>query len=181
VVSVVLTALTVTVVAVPSAMKGVALTVLSGSMRPGIQPGDAVVVAGVGDPAEIAIGDVIAYLPYPNDPTLVTHRVTGISAIGDGGREFTTQGDANNSADAPVLDYQVRGKVMYTVPLIGRYTNWGQGHAKWVPAALGAGLLAYAAWLLVGSFRPVPVSGAGDADPTASLASRRGRVAPNES
>jgi signal peptidase len=95
-----LVALVVALVVVPKAFNGQALTVLSGSMRPVMDPGDIAVVAGVEDPSSVKIGDVIAYMPYPNDPTLVTHRVVGIGVSTEGGTTFTTQGDANTKAMA---------------------------------------------------------------------------------
>jgi signal peptidase len=138
---------------VPWAAHGAALTVLTGSMRPTIQPGDVAVVAGVSDPSTIEVGDIITFMPFPDDPTLVTHRVIGVGTAGDGTPVFTTQGDANNAQDEPVMGYQVRAKLLYTVPWIGKYTKWGQGHSRWLPAAIGAGLLAYAAVLLALSVR----------------------------
>jgi signal peptidase len=147
-------ALVVALSVVPWAVHGAALTVLTGSMRPTIEPGDVTVVKGVEDASKITIGDVITFMPFPDDPTLVTHRVIGIGSTSEGGRVFTTQGDNNNTPDEPVMDYQVRGKVLYTVPKIGKYTRWGQGHSRWLPAAFGAGLLAYAAVLLIASTRP---------------------------
>jgi signal peptidase len=160
----VLIVLAVCLVVIPKVTHGAALTVLTGSMRPGIEPGDIVVVAGVEDPSRLEVGDVITYLPYPDDPTLITHRIIGVSATGDGGRTFTTQGDANSAIDDPVMDYQVRGRHLFTVPKLGRYINWGQGHVTWVPAAIGVVLLVYAAGLLIVSYRAVPEgSGTGGA------------------
>lgn len=66
--------------------------VLSGSMRPHIQPGDLAVIrpTPVGD---LIAGDVVAYLP-PGQATPVLHRVIDITREG-----FVTQGDANTTAD----------------------------------------------------------------------------------
>ncbi|MDR1295076.1 MAG: signal peptidase I [Bifidobacteriaceae bacterium] len=153
---VVLGVLAVLLSVVPWATHGAALTVLTGSMRPTIQPGDVAVVAGVSDPSTIDVGDVITFMPFPDDPTLVTHRVIGAGTAADGTPVFTTQGDANNAQDEPVMGYQVRAKLLYTVPWIGKYTKWGQGHSRWLPAAIGVGLLIYAAVLLAISARSAP-------------------------
>ena len=66
--------------------------VLSGSMRPGIQPGDLAVIK----PAptnELHVGEIIAYLP-PGQTTPVLHRIVSITPAG-----IVTQGDANRVAD----------------------------------------------------------------------------------
>jgi signal peptidase len=66
--------------------------VLSGSMRPGIQPGDLAVVRPV-PIGEVHVGEVIAYLP-PGHTTPVLHRVVDMNSGG-----IITKGDANNVAD----------------------------------------------------------------------------------
>lgn len=67
-------------------------TVLTGSMRPGIQPGDVVMVRAV-PTDELKVGDVIAYLP-PAHTIPVLHRIVSIDSSG-----LVTKGDANNVAD----------------------------------------------------------------------------------
>lgn len=66
--------------------------VLSGSMRPGIQPGDLAIVRPV-PLDEIHVGTVIAYQP-PNEPRPVLHRIVEMD-----GKTILTKGDANNVAD----------------------------------------------------------------------------------
>jgi signal peptidase len=66
--------------------------VLSGSMRPGIQPGDLAIVRPV-PLNEIGVGTVIAYQP-PEQPRPVLHRIVEMS-----GTTILTKGDANNVAD----------------------------------------------------------------------------------
>ena len=69
-------ALVLALVVVPRVLGGSALAVLSGSMEPRLSPGDVVVVRGVDDPAATTqVGDVVAFQPTSDDPTLVTHRV----------------------------------------------------------------------------------------------------------
>lgn len=66
--------------------------VLSGSMRPGIQPGDLAIVRPV--PADdIHVGEIIAYLP-PEQPRPVLHRIVSLNAKG-----LVTKGDANRVDD----------------------------------------------------------------------------------
>lgn len=109
------------VVVVPRLLGGVPLTVLSGSMEPSLPVGSLAVVLPV-DPHEVRVGDIVTYLPNPEDPTAVTHRVMAIAHHQDGSRTFTTQGDANAAPDAPVSEEQVRARLAYAVPLLG-YVN----------------------------------------------------------
>ncbi|SFK14803.1 signal peptidase I [Cellulomonas sp. KH9] len=107
---------------VPRFTGSVPLTVLSGSMEPALPVGSLVVVRPV-DPADVRIGDVVTYLPHPNDPTAITHRVTGVTHRTDGGRTFTMQGDANDAPDLPVQDHQVRARVWYVVHHLGHLNS----------------------------------------------------------
>jgi len=107
---------------VPRFTGSVPLTVLSGSMEPTLPVGSLVVVRPV-EAADVRIGDVVTYLPNPDDPTAVTHRVTGITHRTDGGRTFTLQGDANDAPDLPVQDHQVRARVWYVVHHLGHLNS----------------------------------------------------------
>lgn len=90
--------------------------VLSGSMDPAIQPGDAVIVDAV-PPEQIEAGDVITFRRGGEVPT--THRVVEVVRM-EGGLEFVTKGDANEDADTePVPARAVTGRVALTIPLIG--------------------------------------------------------------
>ena len=110
-------------IVVPKVVGGRPLTVLSGSMTPTYGVGDVVVVRPV-DPEELRVGDVITFQTTSDDPHLTTHRIVG-EVFGSEGREFWTQGDANNAADlSPVEPGQVRGKVWYAVPLVGHLAVW---------------------------------------------------------
>jgi signal peptidase len=66
--------------------------VLSGSMRPAIQPGDMAILRPL-PVDQLRVGDVIAYLP-PDSPTPVMHRIVSLDAQG-----FITKGDANSVDD----------------------------------------------------------------------------------
>jgi signal peptidase len=139
---------------VPHFVNGAALTVMSGSMEPTLSPGDMIVVAGVNPTGEdIQVGDIITFMPFPNDPTMVTHRVIGKSISPSDGPLFITQGDANGAADKPVLAKQIRGKFLYSVPFIGYFTNWASGKVPWLATAAGLALIGYALFLIFGSRR----------------------------
>ncbi|MDR0847562.1 MAG: signal peptidase I [Propionibacteriaceae bacterium] len=148
--------LAVALVVVPKAFGGLSLTVLTGSMEPGIAPGDVVVTRGVDMEAarDLKIGDVITFLPYPDDPTLVTHRIIAKTASAQG-YSFVTQGDNNTAPDVwnPVQDYQIRGEVLYVVPKIGHVRAWFGPAVSWIIPAIGVLLIAYAAVGFALSFR----------------------------
>lgn len=95
-------------------------TVLTSSMRPQLPPGGLVVVRPT-DPRDLGVGDVVTYQVRSGDPTVVTHRIVGMK-VGVGGEPiFITQGDANPAPDAePVQAVQIRGRLWYAVPYVGR-------------------------------------------------------------
>lgn len=139
-------ALAVAVVAVPKVLGAVPLTVLSGSMEPGLSPGDVVVVRPVAAD-DLRIGDVVTFQPVSADPSLVTHRVVGIGSTGGATGSFTTRGDANGADDEPIVADQVVGRVAYSVPLVGHLTN-----ASWGPTAVtvaAAALIGYGLLMIV--------------------------------
>lgn len=152
------TGLLLALVVVPLAMGWVPLTVLSGSMEPTIPTGSQVVVQPVETPeeaAQLTTGDVITFMPRPDDPTLVTHRVVGVALRADGAPGFTTQGDNNSAPDEEsVTAVQLRGVVKYHVPYAGYLATLldpGQKRGGIVLAA--AALVGYALWQVVGVLR----------------------------
>lgn len=93
--------------------------VLTGSMRPGIQPGDLVVTIPV-EVEDLQAGDVISFFP-PGATTAVIHRLVSLDRREDG-TWITSQGDANPVAD-PWGEVRLRGTTAWrhvaTVPLVG--------------------------------------------------------------
>lgn len=116
-------ALAVAVYVIPRALGGAALTIDSGSMAPALETGDMVAVRDI-DPSAVKLGDIIT---YSTKNALITHRVIGVGAQG-GQTTFITQGDANNTADSPILAEQLRGKVIYSLPKLGTATAWLQSN-----------------------------------------------------
>jgi len=93
-------------------------TVMSGSMKPAISVGSIVVVKQVNN---YHVGDIITYKNSQqissNDTT--THRIKAEETSGEY-RNFVTKGDANNVEDADkIFEYQVIGKVYFSVPIVG--------------------------------------------------------------
>jgi signal peptidase I len=138
-------------VVVPFAMGATPYTVLTGSMRPTLEPGSLVGVRPV-DIADVRPGDIVTFQLRSGEPEVATHRVVGVAEDGRGARELTTRGDANNVADAaPVRAEQVRGVVVYAVPWLGYVNAWANPVVRSaVVTALGIGAIGYGVVLLVG-------------------------------
>ncbi len=156
---VVLCLVLVVTVAYPKAKGYVPLTILSGSMEPTYPAGSQVFVEPVHgtDEAEdeVGVGTAITFMPYPDDPTLVTHRVVEVSHGTDGTPVYTTQGDANETPDeTEVGPQQLRGVVRYHVPWVGYVaTSMGADRKGTLATVLAGGLFLYAGWNLVGALR----------------------------
>nr|MBP3680423.1 signal peptidase I [Clostridia bacterium] len=89
--------------------------IMSGSMEPTIQVGDAVITRDISNPQ---IGDVIAFQPNNTNDTTV-HRI--IKTYTDEEKTvYQTKGDNNNTEDKGLLKIeQIRGKVMFKLPKFG--------------------------------------------------------------
>lgn len=93
--------------------------VLSGSMTPTYPIRSVLAVESV-DPADVRAGDVIAFRRQGDANVLVTHRVVSVERR-DGELTFVTKGDANDTPDRePVRAANVRGRVVFGVPHLGR-------------------------------------------------------------
>ena len=93
------------------------ITILSDSMKPAFSAGDAVLAKKTEGNYEI--GDIIAFLPYENNDTLIIHRVISTEPL-------QTQGDANVVADSPIVSDQVRFDVVdhIVLPKMGYVLTW---------------------------------------------------------
>jgi signal peptidase len=117
------------VIGLPAAVGGLPLTVLTGSMEPGLPPGTLVVMRPT--PVEdIRVGDVITYQIESGQPAVVSHRVIAKTSDTRYGVIFTTQGDNNDVADPPVMEIQVRGTLWYSIPWLGWVNNAVNGEAR---------------------------------------------------
>ncbi|NLC07965.1 MAG: signal peptidase I [Syntrophomonadaceae bacterium] len=94
--------------------------IVSGSMRPGIDIGDIVIIKET-DGSQVQLGDIIM---FPLGNMKITHRIIDIEER-EGVRYFTTKGDANAEPDTePVLEANVMGKVIMVIPKAGKFTLW---------------------------------------------------------
>lgn len=136
-------------IVVPKVAGATPATILTGSMEPTLPPGTLVIVKPV-PVHDIRIGDVMTYQIRSGDPAVVSHRVVAITRSTTGGLTFTTKGDNNAEADAPVIPAQVRGVVWYSVPLLG-YVNSALDHGQrsWILPAVGVLLLLYSGYMVL--------------------------------
>ncbi len=141
------TALVVVGVLVPRLVGGTPYAVLTGSMAPALPPGTLAVTRPV-DIDEVRVGEVVTYQLRSGEPTVVTHRVVGTRVVG-GERLLLTRGDTNSVIDAePVQQVQLRGRVWYAVPWLGRASGLLSGEQRQALVWVTGGLLAgYSAWM----------------------------------
>ncbi len=104
---------------------GVQPAVVTGvSMEPTLHTGDLVIVRPV-DTDDLKLGDIVRFAV---GSTPVMHRITEIQETTNG-RVFVTQGDNNNTPDDPLLEGQIEGEIILTIPKLG-----------WVPIKLSEAL-----------------------------------------
>jgi signal peptidase len=98
--------------------------VSSGSMEPELSVGDVILSKKI-NANTLEIGDIITYNGTEGDYAnkIITHKIVNIDNSGVE-KVFTTQGVANNTADPPVYESQVLGKMVYKVPVIGTLYNF---------------------------------------------------------
>jgi len=142
-----------------------ATPVLSGSMRPGLQPGDVVVTQRV-PITDLQVRDVVVFYP-PNETTRQTvHRIVRLTVKG-GTTSITTWGDANLVRDPMVSS--LKGTTAYrmvrVVPLAGYPAIWLQNAGRGILAiALGAILLVAALVTVLRPDKPTDPPGPQDPD-----------------
>lgn len=88
--------------------------VVSGSMEPAIKTGSISWVNCRADARHMERGDILAF--ERNDGELVLHRIVHRTEAG-----MVTKGDANKAPDAALVRaHQIKGKVLFTVPYVGK-------------------------------------------------------------
>src|SRR3569833_684457 len=103
----------------PKFLPSQALVVRSGSMEPTIPTGSVVFYRKV-DAAKVKVGDVIVYAKPGQADEKVMYRVYQISRDPNGGRYFTTKGDANGTPDEWRIPAAGTGWIAVThVPALG--------------------------------------------------------------
>jgi signal peptidase len=140
-----------------------ATPVLSGSMRPGLQPGDVVLTQRV-PISDLHVRDVVVFHPPNEGDRLTVHRIVKLTVKG-GTTSITTWGDANPIADPVVssLSGTTAYRVVRVVPLLGYPAVWLQNGSRGMLAiGLGVILLIVAVVTLIRPDKPTKPSGAAD-------------------
>lgn len=140
-------------------------TVLTGSMEPNLSPGTLIFVKEM-EPEALEGGDVITFQPESGNPMVNTHRIEMIGIAGDGQRRFVTKGDANETRDnGELVPGQIRGKVWFSVPYLGRVNNALSGESRTIITGVLAGaLIVYALWAVGSSIKDRTRKGKEDLD-----------------
>lgn len=123
------------------------LTVLTGSMAPGMAPGSIAIVRPI-PPSSLRVGDVLTYNAPVDGRPIVTHRITEILEPGPHPL-LRTKGDANPNPDD--WTFRISGDRAWvrwaSVPAVGRgITTMRAPHLQMVFLKLGPPLLALV-WL----------------------------------
>ena len=107
-----------------------AAVVLTGSMEPTISADDLILVK---EEDNYAIGDIVV---YQSSSMLVVHRIVDMDET-----SVITQGDANNTPDAPIARMYIKGKVIGTVSGVGSLVRLMKSPVVTVLLIAGAVLL----------------------------------------
>ena len=103
------------------------IAVISGSMSPTFNRGDAVVIEKLNtqEKDQLKKGDIIQFV---SGTKYVIHRINDITNDEYGNKLFITKGDHNNAVDVDKVHLEnVKGKVTFIVPLIGYPSVWLSG------------------------------------------------------
>lgn len=93
--------------------------IVSGSMEPTIQKGDAILVKKVPE-EEIEVNDIVS---FTEEKTNVTHRIIGVIEE-EGKKRYITKGDHNNVKDKEKITYeQIEGKYQFKINQLGWVIN----------------------------------------------------------
>ena len=129
------------VVVVPRVSGATSYTVLTGSMQPTYPPGTLIVVKKVAT-GELGVGAVVTYQLETGKPAVVTHRIVAVNTNTRGEPIFTTKGDANGAPDIKgVQPGQIRGKLWYSVPHLGRVNSMISGSQHMILLAAAVSML----------------------------------------
>jgi signal peptidase I len=120
--------LAVAVAAVPMLAGGQSLSVKNSAMSPVINPGDLVVTKGVGDPADIQVGQIIAFSADGSRSALRIRWVSGETTTASGRHLITRANAAAEPDKLTVAESDVMGIYMYRIPKLGFAVDWADQH-----------------------------------------------------
>ena len=99
--------------------------VSSGSMEPGLEVGDIIVVSGRNQYEELKVDDIIVFTLPTDSKRVIVHRINSIDKDGERGIEIKTKGDNNPNVDGwTVLEKNYIGTVITSIPSVGKITIW---------------------------------------------------------
>ncbi len=115
-------------------------SVPTGSMRPNMPPGSLALMHQVPD-STLKVGDIITYDNPLNPKSTISHRIIEKYKADNNLLMFITKGDANKSADIPVVEGLVQGKVVRHINNVGWLLIWsktliGIAFLIWLPSLL---------------------------------------------
>jgi signal peptidase I len=112
---------------VPKVLGKEIMTVLSGSMEPGIKTGAIIAVQSVKPEQQgtFKAGDIITYKSTDDLNNLITHRIVKVHRSGND-VEYITKGDNNDEQDPnPIPSANVVAQYAgFTIPLLGYFLTW---------------------------------------------------------
>ena len=98
--------------------------IVTGSMKPMIQPGDVVIINKIESleaMKELEVGDIIQ---FERNDLMINHRIIEIIER-DGQTLYQTKGDNNNVADTPLVEMKdIRGRIIQVVQKVGWPSVW---------------------------------------------------------
>jgi signal peptidase len=130
------------------------MTMLTGSMSPGIDPGDVIVVTPL-PISQVHAGMVISYHIPIDDHRLVSHRVLSVETSPDGAVTVQTKGDANDAPDPwkATLQGDTAWQVSAVIPHLGTLIQTLRTPIVSQALVYGAPTL-LAGWLLLSIWTP---------------------------
>jgi signal peptidase len=136
------------------------MTMLSGSMAPGINPGDVVVDTPV-TIRDVRVGMIISYHIPIDDHHVESHRVVSVEREPDGQVTVVTKGDANRGVDPwkATLQGDTAYQVRAVVPWIGKAIAFLRAPVLTTTLVYAVPAL-LAGWLILSIWRPAPAPAA---------------------
>lgn len=138
------------------------LTVLSGSMEPGIKTGSLIAISPTENPNAYHAGDIITYKSIDDPNVLITHRVVEVQEV-DSSIQYITKGDNNDAIDTtPIPAINVIGSYTgVTIPFIGYFFDFVKSKVGTVlfiivPGLLLIGYATVSVWRAIASMEDDP-------------------------
>lgn len=99
--------------------------ILTGSMEPGIKPGDVILIEKITKEADVYQLKEAEIISFRREDILITHRIHQVVYDKDENISFETKGDNNNVVDNGLLQpNDIRGRVRLVIPKIGKLLIW---------------------------------------------------------